>query len=229
MTINTELDHVVKYFKETFNDTVFYSLNKHGELVIKTDSEVIDSIDSANIMFDYDQKTQTLLSLFNHTLRMISPRINLSNNTADFVEYWKTHYLITYNYPSSLYAALQKVLGPTQKVIDTNIYSISIKLQTVDEQIIITHEVIFSMYNVTGGTDSFIIMLDENLALLDVVLYETGNLFLKHSKGLEIEDKKNLFVVVLGTLINKEFAKYFDKTNMDYSERSIELLTMLEF
>jgi hypothetical protein len=229
MTVNIELDHVVKYFKETFNDTIFYCLNKHGELVVKTDLEVIDNTDIANIMFDYDEKTQKLLSLFNHTLRMISPHIDLSKSTPDFVEYWKTHYLRTYNYPSRLYAALQKALGPTQKMIDTNIYSISIQLKTIDEQIIITHEVIFSMYNKIGGTDSFIVTLDENLELLDVVLYETGNLFLKHSKGLEIEDKKNLFIVVLGTLINKEFAKYFDKSNIDYSERSIELLTMLEF
>jgi len=229
MTVNTELDYVVAYFKETFNDTVFYCLNKHNELVIKTNSEVHDDSDIANIMFDYDEKTQTLLSLFNHTLRMISPHIDLSQSTADFVEYWKTHYLRSYNYPSRLYAALQKALGPTQKLIDTNIYSISIKLKSVDDKIIVTHEVIFSMYNEIGGTDSFIILLDEKLELLDVILYETGNLFIKHSKGLIIEDKKNLFIVVLGTLINKEFAKYFNKTNIDYSERSIELLSMLEF
>jgi hypothetical protein len=227
MTVNTELDYLVKYFKETFKDNISYGLNKNGSFVI-TCSESFD-YSLENRMFEYNEETQTLLSLFNHTLRMISPHIDLSKSTADFVEYWKTHYLRTYNYPSRLYASLQKALGPTQKLIDTNIYSISIKLKSVDEQIIITHEVIFSMYNAIGGTDSFIITLDEKLELLDVVLYETGNLFLKHAKGLEIEDKKNLFIVVLGTLINKDFAKDFNKNNIDYSKRSIELLTMLEF
>jgi hypothetical protein len=227
MTVNTELEHVVKYFKETFKDNISYGLDKNGDFVITCGVSFDYSLE--NRMFEYNEEKQTLLSLFNHTLRMISPRINLSKSTPDFVEYWKTHYLRTYHYPSFLYAALQKVLGPTQKVIDNHIYSISIQLKTFDEKLTIIHEVIFSMFNEKGGTDSFIITLDENLELLDVIMYETGNLFLKHSKGLVMEDKKKLFIVVLGTLINKEFSKYFDKTNIDYSERSIELLTMLEF
>lgn len=60
MISNTELDYVVKYFKEIFNDNVFYCLNNDSTIVINSDSEIPD--DTSNLMFNYNESTQTLHS-----------------------------------------------------------------------------------------------------------------------------------------------------------------------
>lgn len=223
-----ELDYVVKYFKETFNDKVFYGLDPdNGDFIINTEPEPFDSIIRAKTMYDYNANTKTLQSLFNNTLKMLSPYIDLSNNTPGFVEYWKDHYLNTFNFPIRLYKALQEAVGPNKRIIDSTVYSIPIKFNRTGEQISLFHEIVFTMKNDNNGSDSFIITLDEKLKLIDVILYENSNLFIRHSKNMDIAQKQKFFICALGALLNKDFAQYFNKENIDYSDRSIELLTIL--
>lgn len=225
---STKLDQLVSYFKENFNDNIYYCLQDDGRMLISAKPGLHDTSFDKERMFIYDDENQTFSSLFNKKMKFVNPEISRENK-ALVDKHLSDNFIVHHNYPSRLYASLKNIFYPLEKLIDDNIYDIKVKLNEIDGVTTISNEIVFSMFSKKDGRINFVIKLDDQLNLTDIVLHDKGLLFNKYADPLTLEEKKRLFTVVLGSLVNNDFAETFNKDNVDYSESAFDLLTILEF
>lgn len=230
--MNTEyIAYVKNYVEEKFGDTLYFysepmallasyglsNINRHTVFSIKQNKN--DYIFSSTLKkrfryLDKDGKSYK---------ENLSPKLK---------EFFKEDYLTKLNFPVTIYNTLCGILDPlSQFTQEDHFVSLDLILKNFPEDPVIEYKYVFSMYSNMYGRANCEIIMNKDLELIDVKLYDNLHLFEQHSEKFNLDDKLCFLKVILCSFLDESYHEAVDLRNtnpFDFNEFHLKLYEMMD-